>query len=396
MKKKKNITSRRSDINEDKLKTVSVASAIKKTSSNKIELDGNGNKKSKNLIKRIKSFINWIILTIAGYMVLSIIEPFGLLTNPFRWLDDNQCAKNEKKLDTIYKNSFGNLEEILPLIDKLKNKDKYEDTYNFYKGYYLANSNVISSILGESSPEEYLYSISLSSKYYDDSKIILFSYYFTMYLDGNIALDFFTEKLSFIIDDMRNNGKIGYPFHFFLSQYGFWNSSHPISEIYDNYNYMQRTFKIKYEPPYSRTSKPLYLDERYNLDKEVSKTNPTDFYYSKIKIDLIQYYYIISILQKKPLNPEEEKIQKEFSRFLFFKDQNEFINYFTDLATGFIMFTKCNFELNFLHIPSTLIELQKKYYPENVNTVNFDENDMLKSIIISLIKQGKIQITPND
>ena len=207
---------------------------------------------------------------IVVYWVLALIKPFEWMTNPLEWRSNYYGAKIENKLDSLYEYSFVNYKDMPPLLEKLKNKEKFKDTYNFYKGYYITKSEVRDSFLEDSSPEGYLNSVSKSSKYYGDSKMILFLYYYTMYKEGSISVDFFIKKLNLQISDMENN-KIEYPYHFFLAQYDYFNSNISISEIYSNYNYMQKSFKIRYDPPYNRTPATIHFGSGVNIENEIKK-----------------------------------------------------------------------------------------------------------------------------
>jgi len=377
-----------------KIKTTSDSSAIKNTASGKTEPEKSGNKKNRKQIQWIKNFWKQILSSfIVGLLtmwIMAAIAPFEWISNPRAAISYSCGLKYENQLDSLYKKYPTNYKDMLPLVEKLKNKEKFKDAYNFYQGYYLAKSDVKYALLKHNSPEDYLKSISSSSKYYDDSKMILFLYYYTMYKDGKTPVDFFTDNLRLQIDKMREDNKIGYPYHYFRAQYGYFKSNISISDIYGNYNYMQRTFQITFNPPYircpgstiSRESKITENEIKDYLEKNIDET---------AKSLLIQYYYIISILQKHPQNADEEKIQKELIPFLLFADQNDFDNYYTGLAYTLMMFahnynpslsiTDCLESPIFSDIISNFKNLYDFYYAGRANNVNFEKDGFYKNLV---------------
>lgn len=342
-----------------------------------------------NLFKRSSAHIKKIWKSIGtGYKVIVIVVTlYGFYTiwNNYyiNWYHQCFYSKYKKTLDDIYNNSaISKKDTLLIPLKKIKGKQCFNDAYKFYKGLCHTLSDETDFLDKDTDPEVLLSSIPKDSEYYDNSKIVLFKYYYTLYKDGTVDNYFFQEKISKIINYMNNDYKKGHAYYYLLSNIYLIDGQFSISHIYSVYNDMQKALKIRYEPEYNRHSTATLSE--FPSEKDLNK-HIINFRNKLFAESLIQFNLIFSILSREPLNVKELTIQNSLSRLVLFETHEEYEKYYQDLSVSFMFYTKIPSELIYLESIEKIQFLQKKFYPNNINIAKLEENCPLQYVVEKII-----------
>lgn len=296
------------------------------------------NKKKGNVLKWIYYFFSIITVIYTLATIPDFISDFFRKRSEKKELVN---LENERKyLNTIVdtlKAYNHSQKSLYKYVKQLESKVGFEDEFNYYYGCYLFSFYYRDqTTIGD--PEEYWKKITLDSDLRHASFFMRFVKYYTILKNRRISdRSYLSYKFLDIAEEYHKEKSKDHLYYLIYLHYQKTNDKIGITDLYNTYI----SFMNEVNLPYGLDKSGPRLTSENDLKDSIIMNESTSQYF---KYNTLKYYYSTSILEMKPKNNEDMKIQNDLKDY-FKKDyfylnmlkSGEILNFIFTITFGFIL-----------------------------------------------------------